>query len=60
MVKEELAKLAQRENENAAITGPDELTSALIIEKGKSLEEHEKSKILVSDVFWIYARSTFI
>ncbi|XP_026024251.1 coiled-coil-helix-coiled-coil-helix domain containing 6b isoform X3 [Astatotilapia calliptera] len=50
MVKEELAKLAQRENENAAITGLDELTSALIIEKGKSLEEHEKSKILPADL----------
>lgn len=50
MVKEELAKLAQRENENAAITGLDELTSALIIEKGKSLEEHEKSKILARNL----------
>ncbi|CAI5688375.1 unnamed protein product [Oreochromis niloticus] len=50
MVKEELAKLAQRENENAAITGLDELTSALIIEKGKSLEEHENSKILPADL----------
>uniref|UniRef100_A0A3Q0SM30 Coiled-coil-helix-coiled-coil-helix domain containing 6b n=1 Tax=Amphilophus citrinellus TaxID=61819 RepID=A0A3Q0SM30_AMPCI len=46
MVKEQLARLAQRETETAAVTGLDELTSALITEKGKSFEEQEKAKIL--------------
>lgn len=46
MVKEQLARLAQRETETAAVTGMDELTSALITEKGKSFEEQEKAKIL--------------
>ncbi|XP_030584529.1 coiled-coil-helix-coiled-coil-helix domain containing 6b isoform X2 [Archocentrus centrarchus] len=46
MVKEQLARLAQRETETAAVTGLDELTSALITEKGRSFEEQEKAKIL--------------
>ncbi|XP_030584530.1 coiled-coil-helix-coiled-coil-helix domain containing 6b isoform X3 [Archocentrus centrarchus] len=49
MVKEQLARLAQRETETAAVTGLDELTSALITEKGRSFEEQEKAKILTLD-----------
>ncbi|XP_073325140.1 coiled-coil-helix-coiled-coil-helix domain containing 6b [Pagrus major] len=46
LVQEQLAQLAQRERESAATTGLDELTPALIIEKGKAHEEHEKAKTL--------------
>ncbi|XP_041814151.1 MICOS complex subunit mic25a-like [Chelmon rostratus] len=46
LVQEQLAQLAQRERESAATTGLDELTPALIIEKGKAREEKEKAKIL--------------
>lgn len=56
MVKEQLARLAQRETE----TDLDELTSALITEKGKSFDEQEKAKILVSDVFWVNASGAHI
>lgn len=51
MVQEQLAQLAQRERESAASTGIDEMTPALIIEKGRAHEEHEKAKKLVSDDF---------
>nr|CBN80934.1 Coiled-coil-helix-coiled-coil-helix domain-containing protein 3, mitochondrial [Dicentrarchus labrax] len=57
LVQEQLARLAQRERESSVTTGLDELTPALIKEKGKTYEEQEKAKILVSDVFWVYARS---
>ncbi|XP_041837432.1 MICOS complex subunit mic25a-like isoform X2 [Melanotaenia boesemani] len=46
LVQEQLAKLAQREKETAAITGLDDLTSAVIMEKGKARAEQEKAKIL--------------
>lgn len=52
-----MARLAQRERELGATTGLDELTPALIIEKGKAHEEHEKAKLLVSDAFWVYTRA---
>ncbi|XP_044036834.1 MICOS complex subunit mic25a-like isoform X2 [Siniperca chuatsi] len=48
-VQEQLARLAQRERETAATTGLDELTPALIIEKGRAREEQEKAKILPAD-----------
>lgn len=50
LVQEQLAKLAQRERESAAATGLDELTPAVITERGKAYQEQEKTKILVSDV----------
>lgn len=53
-MQQQLARLAQRERETAATTGLDDLTPALIMEKGKAREEHEKAKILVSDAFWAY------
>lgn len=46
LVQEELARLAQRERDTAAATGLDELTPALIMERGKAREEQEKAKIL--------------
>ncbi|XP_049893114.1 MICOS complex subunit mic25-a-like isoform X2 [Epinephelus moara] len=49
-VQEQLARLAQRERELGATTGLDELTPALIIEKGKAHEEHEKAKLLPADL----------
>ncbi|XP_049893113.1 MICOS complex subunit mic25a-like isoform X1 [Epinephelus moara] len=49
-VQEQLARLAQRERELGATTGLDELTPALIIEKGKAHEEHEKAKLLAKQL----------
>ncbi|XP_033481957.1 coiled-coil-helix-coiled-coil-helix domain containing 6b isoform X1 [Epinephelus lanceolatus] len=49
-VQEQLARLAQRERELGATTGLDELTPALVIEKGKAHEEHEKAKLLPADL----------
>ncbi|KAL7408326.1 hypothetical protein ABVT39_021701 [Epinephelus coioides] len=49
-VQEQLARLAQREREFGATTGLDELTPALIIEKGKAHEEHEKAKLLAKQL----------
>ncbi|KAM7422189.1 hypothetical protein PAMA_010319 [Pampus argenteus] len=46
VVQEQLARLAQRERETAVTTGLDDLTPALLIEKGKVHEEQEKTKIL--------------
>ncbi|KAM7401835.1 hypothetical protein PAMP_017113 [Pampus punctatissimus] len=46
LVQEQLARLAQRERETAVTTGLDDLTPALLIEKGKVHEEQEKTKIL--------------
>lgn len=60
LVQEQLAQLAQRERESAATTGLDELTPALIIEKGKAREEKEKAKILVSDAFWVNTGSVWL
>lgn len=56
-MQEQLAQLAKRERESAGTTGLDDLTPALIIEKGKVHEEHEKAKILVSAGFWIHTKS---
>ncbi|KAM8756936.1 coiled-coil-helix-coiled-coil-helix domain containing 6b isoform 1-T1 [Acanthopagrus schlegelii] len=50
LVQEQLAQLAKRERESAGTTGLDDLTPALIIEKGKAHEEHEKAKILPADL----------
>ncbi|XP_026204893.1 MICOS complex subunit mic25a-like isoform X2 [Anabas testudineus] len=50
LVQEQLASLAQMERETAATTGLDELTPALMVEKGKVFEEQEKSKILPADL----------
>ncbi|XP_074485580.1 coiled-coil-helix-coiled-coil-helix domain containing 6b isoform X1 [Sebastes fasciatus] len=50
MVQEQLARLAQKERETGATTGLDQLTPALIIEKGKAYEEREKAKILPADL----------
>ncbi|XP_041639210.1 MICOS complex subunit mic25a-like isoform X2 [Cheilinus undulatus] len=46
LVEEQLAQLAQREKETVRTPGQDELTPALILEKGKVHEEQEKNKIL--------------
>ncbi|XP_028263148.1 coiled-coil-helix-coiled-coil-helix domain containing 6b isoform X2 [Parambassis ranga] len=46
LVEEQLVQLAQRERETAAARGLQELTPALIIEKGKAHEEQEKAKLL--------------
>ncbi|XP_026204892.1 MICOS complex subunit mic25a-like isoform X1 [Anabas testudineus] len=50
LVQEQLASLAQMERETAATTGLDELTPALMVEKGKVFEEQEKSKILAKQL----------
>ncbi|XP_026162069.1 coiled-coil-helix-coiled-coil-helix domain containing 6b [Mastacembelus armatus] len=50
LLQEQLARLAEKERETAATTGLDELTPALIIEKGKALEEQEKAKILAKQL----------
>ncbi|XP_051804757.1 MICOS complex subunit mic25a-like isoform X2 [Acanthochromis polyacanthus] len=50
LVQEELARLAQRERDAAAATGLDELTPALILERGKAHEEQEKAKILAKQL----------
>ncbi|XP_029286824.1 coiled-coil-helix-coiled-coil-helix domain containing 6b isoform X2 [Cottoperca gobio] len=50
LVQEQLARLAQRERETRATTGLDELTPALLIEKGKAHEEQEKAKILAKQL----------
>uniref|UniRef100_A0A8C6M5H0 Coiled-coil-helix-coiled-coil-helix domain containing 6b n=1 Tax=Nothobranchius furzeri TaxID=105023 RepID=A0A8C6M5H0_NOTFU len=46
LVQEQLAKLAQMEREAAAVTDLSELTPALMLEKHKTHEEHEKAKLL--------------
>uniref|UniRef100_A0A1A7Z6W6 Coiled-coil-helix-coiled-coil-helix domain containing 6b n=1 Tax=Iconisemion striatum TaxID=60296 RepID=A0A1A7Z6W6_9TELE len=46
LVQEQLAKLAQKEREAAAVTELSELTPALMLEKHKTHEEHEKAKLL--------------
>ncbi|KAM7006413.1 coiled-coil-helix-coiled-coil-helix domain containing 6b [Tautogolabrus adspersus] len=46
LVEEQLAQLAQRERETVRTAGLDELTPALILEKGKVHEEQGKAKIL--------------
>ncbi|XP_029948104.1 coiled-coil-helix-coiled-coil-helix domain containing 6b isoform X2 [Salarias fasciatus] len=50
LVREQLARLAQRERDAAAATGLDEMTPALIMEKGKAHEEQEKAKILAKQL----------
>uniref|UniRef100_A0A4W6C2Y2 Coiled-coil-helix-coiled-coil-helix domain containing 6b n=1 Tax=Lates calcarifer TaxID=8187 RepID=A0A4W6C2Y2_LATCA len=47
LVQEQLARLAQRERD---MTGLDDLTPALIIEKGKAREEHERAKMLAKQL----------
>uniref|UniRef100_A0A1A8G9A9 Coiled-coil-helix-coiled-coil-helix domain containing 6b n=1 Tax=Nothobranchius korthausae TaxID=1143690 RepID=A0A1A8G9A9_9TELE len=46
LVQEQLAKLAQKEREAAAVTDLSELTPILMLEKHKTHEEHEKAKLL--------------
>nr|XP_015814935.2 coiled-coil-helix-coiled-coil-helix domain containing 6b isoform X1 [Nothobranchius furzeri] len=50
LVQEQLAKLAQKEREAAAVTDLSELTPALMLEKHKTHEEHEKAKLLPADL----------
>ncbi|XP_040014645.1 MICOS complex subunit mic25a-like [Xiphias gladius] len=50
LMREQLARLAQRERETAATTGLDELMPALILEKGKAREEQEKVKTLIKQL----------
>ncbi|XP_076610389.1 coiled-coil-helix-coiled-coil-helix domain containing 6b isoform X4 [Chaetodon auriga] len=50
LVQEQLAQLAQRERESAATMGLDELTPALIMEKGKAHEEQKKATILAKQL----------
>ncbi|XP_061583770.1 MICOS complex subunit mic25-b-like [Cololabis saira] len=50
LVQEQLAKLAQREREAAAVSGLDELTPALITTRGKAFQEQEKASILPADL----------
>lgn len=49
-MEEQLAQLAQREREAVRTTGKDELTSALILEKGKVHEEQEKASFLAKQL----------
>ncbi|CAK6958212.1 MICOS complex subunit mic25a-like isoform X2 [Scomber scombrus] len=46
LVQEQLSRLAQRERETAVTAGLDDLTPALLIEKGKAHEEQAKVKML--------------
>lgn len=46
LVEEQLAQLAQRERESVTTTGLNELTPALIMEKGRVHEEQGKAKLL--------------
>ena len=53
LVQEQLARLAQREKERdsptaLAAVGGNNVTSAMIMEQGRTHEELEKAKILVS------------
>lgn len=54
LVQEQLARLAQKERDMVATTGLDDLTPALIVEKGKVHEEQEKAKILVSHALCLH------
>ncbi|KAM4587262.1 coiled-coil-helix-coiled-coil-helix domain containing 6b isoform 2-T2 [Odontesthes bonariensis] len=46
LVQEQLATLAKRERETAAVTGLDELTPSVIMERGKAHEQKGKAKHL--------------
>ncbi|XP_075952343.1 coiled-coil-helix-coiled-coil-helix domain containing 6b isoform X2 [Anarhichas minor] len=50
LVQEQLARLAQKERETAAPKGPDELSPALLMEKGKAHEEQERAKTLAKQL----------
>uniref|UniRef100_A0A3Q3EFX2 Coiled-coil-helix-coiled-coil-helix domain containing 6b n=1 Tax=Kryptolebias marmoratus TaxID=37003 RepID=A0A3Q3EFX2_KRYMA len=50
LVQEQLAKLAQRERETAAVTDLSELTPALVVEKQRVREEQEKAKLLAKQL----------
>ncbi|XP_038551439.1 coiled-coil-helix-coiled-coil-helix domain containing 6b isoform X1 [Micropterus salmoides] len=50
LVQEQLARLAQRERETSAAAGLDELTPALIRERGRAREEQEKAKIVAKQL----------
>uniref|UniRef100_A0A8C2ZA33 Coiled-coil-helix-coiled-coil-helix domain containing 6b n=1 Tax=Cyclopterus lumpus TaxID=8103 RepID=A0A8C2ZA33_CYCLU len=54
LVQEQLDRLAQKEREMGmgAPVGPDQLTPALLMERGKAHEEQERAKILVSADSW--------
>ncbi|XP_072238663.1 coiled-coil-helix-coiled-coil-helix domain containing 6b isoform X2 [Leuresthes tenuis] len=52
LVQEQLAKLAKRERETAAVTGLDELTPTAIMERGKAHEQKEKAKQLARQLEW--------
>ena len=56
-MQEQLAKLAKRERETAAVTGLDELTPTVIMERGKAHEQKEKAKQLVRDADWVNIKS---
>ncbi|MEQ2181290.1 hypothetical protein GOODEAATRI_009915, partial [Goodea atripinnis] len=47
LVQEQLAKLAQRERETAAVKDMDRTTPAVIMEKWRTHEEQEKAKLLI-------------
>ncbi|XP_034539050.1 MICOS complex subunit mic25a-like [Notolabrus celidotus] len=50
LVEEQLAQLAQRERQTVTTTGLDELTPALILEKGRVHEEQGKAKLLAKQL----------
>ncbi|XP_047202254.1 coiled-coil-helix-coiled-coil-helix domain containing 6b isoform X2 [Girardinichthys multiradiatus] len=52
LVQEQLAKLAQRERETAAVTDMDRTTPAVIMEKWRTHEEQEKAKLLAKRLEW--------
>ncbi|MED6273740.1 hypothetical protein CHARACLAT_009596, partial [Characodon lateralis] len=52
LVQEQLAKLAQRERETAAVTDMDRTTAPVIMEKWRTHEEQEKAKLLAKRLEW--------
>ncbi|KAM4740539.1 coiled-coil-helix-coiled-coil-helix domain containing 6b isoform 2-T2 [Anableps anableps] len=52
LVKEQLAKLAQRERETAAVKDMDKTSPAVIMEKWRTHEEQEKAKLLAKCLEW--------
>ncbi|KAM4583156.1 coiled-coil-helix-coiled-coil-helix domain containing 6b isoform 1-T1 [Fundulus diaphanus] len=50
LVQEQLAKLAQRERETAAVTDMEKSSPAVIMEKWRTHEEQEKAKLLPADL----------
>ncbi|KAM6927946.1 coiled-coil-helix-coiled-coil-helix domain containing 6b [Xenentodon cancila] len=50
LVQEQLAKLAQKERETAAVTGLDERSPPVITQRGKAFQEQEQASILAKQL----------